>query len=142
MDKELQGIRTSLEKMDVTSKSSREAQNQNLLFLQQDAEREIKYFERKLHEDMTRWDKQLKDREKAIEQALRQGETGHLEKKTASEESETAVREAAERAETILKEQEINLLEERQKWRDLLQTKETELLTLKQRPVPPRKRPR
>ena len=50
--------------------------------MQQDAEREIKFFERKLQEDMARWDKQLKDREKAIEQAIQQAEAGHHRKES------------------------------------------------------------
>ncbi len=76
LEKELHEIRASIDKMDVAAKSSRETQNQTLQFLQQDAEREIKYFERKLKEDMTHWDKQLKEREKNLEQAVRQGQEG------------------------------------------------------------------
>src|ERR1019366_4067040 len=65
LDKELQGIRTNLEKLELSTASARETHNQTLHFMQQDAEREIKFFERKLQEDMTQWDKQLKDREKS-----------------------------------------------------------------------------
>src|SRR5580765_775976 len=64
MEKELETLRSSLQKMESTTKTSREAQNQTLQFLQQDAEREIKFFERKLQEDLSHWDKQLKEREK------------------------------------------------------------------------------
>src|SRR6266850_1529209 len=130
-EKELRELRASMENMDIAAKSSRESQNQTLQFLQQDAEREIKYFERKLKEDMTHWDKQLKEREKTLEQAVRQGQSGQEEKKVAQEEVE-AGREAAGRAEALLKEQEVKLFEERQKWRDLLQSKENELVTLRQ----------
>src|SRR5258706_4002912 len=122
MDKELQALRASLEKIEITTKSSREAQNQTLQFLQQDAEREIKFFERKLKEDMTHWEKQLKEREKAIDQAVRQGQAGQLEKKAVQDETETAGQETSVRAETILKEQEAKLLEERQKWQQRLHT--------------------
>src|ERR1700687_1260921 len=103
LNKDLQGIRTSLEKLESTNKTSRETQNQTLQLLQQDAEREIKFFERKLREDMKHWDAQLKERAKALEQTARQGETGHLEKKATYEQSEASAREAAERAETLLK---------------------------------------
>src|SRR5882672_3119 len=55
LEKELEGIRGSLEKIDVVAKSARETQGQTLQFLQQDAEREIKSFERQLHDDMKHW---------------------------------------------------------------------------------------
>ena len=131
LEQELRELRASMEKMDVTAKSSREAQSQTLQFLQQDAEREIKYFERKLKEDTTHWDKQLKEREKNLEQAVRQGQTGQAAAKTEQEEMEAA-REAAARTEAVLKEQDAKLVEERQKWRDLLHSKETELVSLRQ----------
>src|SRR5207302_2463980 len=132
LEKELEGIRGSLEKIEVTAKCSRETQGQTLQYLQQDAEREIKFFERKLREDMKHWDQQLKDREKALQQSLLQVETGQLEMKSASEKSDVGAREAAARTESLLKEQETKLLENRQRWRDLLQAKENELVTVKQ----------
>src|SRR5882724_5115141 len=86
LEKELHELRASMEKLDVTAKSARETHGQTLQFLQQDAEREIKYFERKLKEDMTHWDKQLKEREKNLEQAVKQGQESQDVKKAAQEE--------------------------------------------------------
>ncbi len=132
LDKELHSTRADLEKMDISAKSARDGHNETLQFLQQDAEQEIKFFERKLHEDMTHWDKQLREREKALEQSMRLGEAEALEKKATYAETEGLKRDTAEHAEATLKQQEAKLLEERQKWRDLLRSKENELLTLKQ----------
>src|ERR1019366_10033265 len=114
LEKELQGIRTNLEKLELATTSSRETHNQTLHFMQQDAEREIKFFERKLHEDMTQWDKQLKDREKSIERAVQEAETGHQEAKASVEETTAVQKDAAERSEALLKEQEAALAQERQ----------------------------
>src|ERR1051325_9167988 len=65
LDKDLRATREALEKLELNAKTARDTHNQTLEFLRQDADREIKFFERKLREDMTLWDKQLKDREKS-----------------------------------------------------------------------------
>jgi hypothetical protein len=127
LEKELFAIRGSIGKLDLTSRSSREAQNQALQLLQQDADREIKFFERRLQEDMKHWDKQLKDREKVLQQSHVQSEAEQQKNKEVSLQNEASLQEAAERAEAFLKEQEAKLLAERQKWQTLLQSKEGEL---------------
>src|ERR1700761_5880667 len=48
VEKEIQGLRQSLEKVDASSKTRHDQQQQTLEYLQQDAEREIKFLERKL----------------------------------------------------------------------------------------------
>ena len=107
MEKELEGIRGSLDKMDVAAKSSQETQGQTLQFLQQDAEREIKYLERKLREDMTHWDTQLKDREKILQQSVAQERSGsRWKRKPPTNKRREAAAKRAERAESLLKEQE------------------------------------
>ena len=68
-DKEIQDVRASLDKLDLEGKSRREEHLQTSQMLRMDAEREIKYLERKLQEDGAAWSKQLSDREKALEQA-------------------------------------------------------------------------
>src|SRR5688572_789951 len=47
LEREIHELRTSLERTELSSKSRRDTQVQSLKFLQQDAEREIKFLERK-----------------------------------------------------------------------------------------------
>src|SRR5579862_4062506 len=48
LEQEIQAIKMALEKSEVSAKNRRDAQQQTLQFLQQDADREIKFLERKL----------------------------------------------------------------------------------------------
>lgn len=132
VSKEIQTLRMALEKTEMDTKTRRESQDQTLQFLQQDAEREIKFLERKLNEDTAAWNRQLNDREKALEKATHQVESGQLEQKQSYEQAESTQKDALVRTEDLLKEQEAKLSQERQKWRDLLQTKDAEMLQLKQ----------
>jgi hypothetical protein len=132
MDKEIRAVKELLDKSDVQSRSRREAQEQALTFLQDEAEREIKFLERKLQEDVSVWNRQLAEREKMIQQAGRQAEAGQVEKKSLFAKAEENQVEQLERAEHLLKEQETHLAEERGKWRQALQQKEDDLLTVRQ----------
>jgi|GEM_PF-3754708 len=132
MEKEIQAVKGLLDKTETQSRNRREVQEQTLTFLQQEAEREIKFLERKLQEDMAAWSRQLTDREKIIHQVSRQAEAGQVEKKNAFAKTEEAQTEQLQRAEQLLKEQETRLAEERQKWRQTLQQKEDELLNVRQ----------
>src|SRR6185312_6751836 len=132
MENEVHAIRAAMEKSELATKNKRDAQQQTLQFLQQDAEREIKFLERKLQEDISSWNRQLTEREKAIEQTSRQSETQQLEKKVSYEKAEDEGKQILERSEQLLKEQEAKLAQERQKWRETLEGKDADLLALKQ----------
>src|SRR4029077_17733505 len=77
LDKDIQELKLNLEKIEMEAKNRREAHQQSAHLLRLDAEREIKYLERKLQEDTSTWSKQLSEREKALQQTAHQSETGH-----------------------------------------------------------------
>jgi DNA-binding NarL/FixJ family response regulator len=132
LEKEIDQIRAALEKNELATKTRRDAQQQALQFLQQDAEREIKFLERKLSEDSTAWNRQLTEREKSVEQLIREGEAGFLQKKEAYEKAgETQSKELA-LSEQALREQEARLIEERRRWTEAVHAKDQEIITLKQ----------
>jgi len=132
IENEIRAIQMNIEKTELASKSQRDSHQQTLVFLQQDADREIKFLERKLQEDLAAWNRQLTDREKALEQVARDAESAQQEKKTLSEKENDSRAQALNQAEETLNEQEKKLGEERQRWRDAIQAKDAALLSLKQ----------
>jgi hypothetical protein len=131
-DKEAQELRLNLEKLDLEAKTRREAHQQNSQLLKNDAEREIKYLERKLQEDSAVWAKQLAEREKAMQEAALSTESTAREQKAASEQEAKERADSVQQIESALKEQQAKLAQDRQRWQDLLRGKDAELLTLKQ----------
>lgn len=132
LDKDLQDVRANLDKLDLEGKNRREEHQQTSQMLRMDAEREIKYLERKLQEDGAAWSKQLGEREKALEQAAHQSEATQQEKKAAFEQQSKERLEALTNTEASLREQQSKLSQERQKWQELLRTKDSELVSLRQ----------
>jgi len=129
--KDIQATRALLDKSESVSRSRREDQEQTLQFLQEDAEREIKFLERKLQEDLATWNRQLSEREKTLQQTTRHAEASHAEEKSTYSQQEHTQADQIQRTEQLLKEQEAKLVEERQKWRQMLQQKEDEFLVIK-----------
>ncbi len=132
LEKDLQDVRANLDKLDLEGKNRREEHQQTSQMLRMDAEREIKYLERKLQEDNTAWSKQLSEREKALEQAAHQSEATQQEKKAAFEQQSKERQEAVIHTEAALREQQAKLAQERQKWQELLRGKDAELVALRQ----------
>src|SRR5262249_19748307 len=67
LEKEIAALRVSIEKIETSSQSKREAFEQSFHFLQADAEREMQFLNRKLDEDTQAWKRQIDDRTAWIE---------------------------------------------------------------------------
>src|SRR5690349_4041859 len=88
LSKEIKAIQLKLEKSSLDHDTQRESHLQTMQFLQQDAERELRFLERKLQEDSAVWTRQLSEREKHLEQSTKQEETTSAQKKKAFEKDE------------------------------------------------------